>query len=94
MKVVRTVTYEGPNEWVKAVLSNSLPPGKQLFLVDSEKEITITVYEKDLLAIAREGFEELSKLGNGDKPGNSIGNTIALSYLKKLTEKNENNKQS
>lgn len=37
------------------------------------------------LAKAVEGFEELARLGNGDRYGNSIGNLIAQKYIAELT---------
>ena len=36
------------------------------------------------LAKAVEGFEELARLGNGDRYGNSLGNMIAQEYLAEL----------
>jgi hypothetical protein len=37
------------------------------------------------LAKAVEGFEELARLGNGDRYGNSFGNLIAQRYIAELT---------
>ena len=37
------------------------------------------------LAKAVEGFEELARLGNGDRYGNSFGNLIAQKYIAELT---------
>jgi hypothetical protein len=37
------------------------------------------------LAKAVEGLEELARLGNGDRYGNSYGNMIAREYLAELT---------
>ena len=37
------------------------------------------------LAKAVEGFEELARLGNGDRYGNSFGNLIAQKYIEELT---------
>jgi len=37
------------------------------------------------LANAVEGFEELARLGNGDRYGNSFGNLIAQKYIAELT---------
>ena len=34
---------------------------------------------------AVEGFEELARLGNGDRYGNSFGNLIAQRYIAELT---------
>jgi len=39
--------------------------------------------------IMREALEELSYLGNGDKPGNSLGNTIALRALERVSGRRE-----
>jgi hypothetical protein len=50
--------------------------------VDRDIEKWFTLYSKLKLAI--KGFEVLAKLGNGSQYGNSIGNTIAQDYLKKL----------
>ena len=38
------------------------------------------------LAIAKEALEKLAKLGNGDRYGNSIGNSIAMEALDKMAE--------
>ena len=40
---------------------------------------------KAKLAKAVEGFEELARLGNGDRYGNSFGNLIAQKYIAELT---------
>jgi hypothetical protein len=44
-------------------------------LVDSEMAL------RKQVAIARDNLQKLSCLGNGDQPGNSIGNTIAQDAL-------------
>ena len=38
---------------------------------------------------AVEGFEELARLGNGDRYGNSLGNLIAQEYLAELKGGND-----
>lgn len=44
----------------------------------------ITADYKTLLLAARDVFDQLSKLGNGDCDGNSIGNTIAQEARAKI----------
>lgn len=36
------------------------------------------------LPVAVEGFEELARLGNGDRHGNSFGNLLAQNYIAEL----------
>lgn len=38
------------------------------------------------LTVARRCLEKLSCLGNGDRPGNSYGNEVAIDALKRIDE--------
>lgn len=46
----------------------------------------ITADYKVLLTAARDVFDQLSKLGNGDMDGNSIGNSIAQEARAKIDQ--------
>ena len=41
MKIVRTYTFEGPEDWLRHTMKNSLPDGEQGFLKNSCKKITV-----------------------------------------------------
>ena len=59
MKVVREYTFEGPEEWLVAMLEKSLPDGEQSFFRDRRKKITVVTTHSDVpFVMGTEGVEK------------------------------------
>jgi len=49
MKIVREYTFEGPGDWLRSTMKNSLPDGDQSFLSEkSGKKITVVTTHSDI----------------------------------------------
>ncbi|MHB8123130.1 MAG: hypothetical protein ACYDG4_13350 [Desulfuromonadaceae bacterium] len=55
MKIIREYTFEGPEDWLRSTMKNSLPDGGQDFLLHTNKRITVKTLHSDI------EFETLTK---------------------------------
>ncbi len=61
-------------------------PGCECDSADAVQVVADRIEELEAkLAKAVEGFEDLARLGNGDRYGNSLGNLIAQEYIAEIT---------
>ena len=75
------------DDLVRRLLEPCFERGLDELWIDAQrKEAADRIEELEAkLAKAVEGFEELARLGNGDRYGNSFGNLIAQKYIAELT---------